>query len=90
MMEDYIKAERKLREEKEKLTERLGKVLEANGIKPHRAWFNWYKNNTIVYDNCNISLKILNDLEKEFGEIKCIYNQRNSNSLFIKFKDGEE
>ena len=91
MMSDYIKAEQKLQEEKDKLTERLGKVLEANGIKPHRAWFNWYKNNTIVYGNCNISLKVLNDLEKEFGEIQCIYNVHNSNSLFIKFaRESEE
>ena len=89
-MEDYIKAEKKLREEKDKLTKRLGKILEANGIKPHKAWFNWHKNNTIVYDNCNINLKLLNDLEKEFGEIKCIYNVRASNLLFIKFKGGEE
>lgn len=90
MMSDYIKAEQKLQEEKDKLTERLRKVLEANGIKSHMAWFNWYKNNTVVYGNCNINTKLLRDLEKEFGEIQCIYNVHNSNSLFIKFKGENE
>lgn len=90
MMSDYLKAEQKLQEEKDKLDGRLKKVLEANDIKPHLAWFNFYKNQTIVWNNCNISMKVLNDLEKEFGEIQCVYNTHNSNTLFIKFKDGEK
>ena len=66
-MKDYIKAEQKLQEEKDKLNNRLKKVLEENGIKTHLAWFNFYKNQTIVWSNCNISMKLLNELEKEFG-----------------------
>lgn len=89
-MSDYLKAEQKLQEEKDKLDGRLKKVLEENGIKTHLAWFNFYKNQTIVWSNCNISMKVLNDLEKEFGEIQCVYNTYNSNTLFIKFKDGEK
>lgn len=88
MMKDYIKAEQKLQEEKDKLNNRLKKVLEENGIKTHLARFNFYKNQTIVWSNCNISMKLLNELEKEFGEIQCVYNTHNSNTLFIKFKDG--
>lgn len=88
MMKDYIKAEQKLQEEKDKLNNRLKKVLEENGIKTHLAWFNFYKNSTIVWSNCNIPMKLLNELEKEFGEIQCVYNTHNSNTLFIKFKDG--
>lgn len=87
-MKDYIKAEQKLQEEKDKLNNRLKKVLEENGIKTHLAWFNFYKNQTIVWSNCNIPMKLLNELEKEFGEIQCVYNTHNSNTLFIKFKDG--
>lgn len=87
-MKDYIKAEQKLQEEKDKLNDRLKKVLEENGIKTHLAWFNFYKNQTIVWSNCNIPMKLLNELEKEFGEIQCVYNTHNSNTLFIKFKDG--
>lgn len=89
-MKDYIKAEQKLQEEKDKLNNRLKKVLEENGIKTHLAWFNFYKNQTIVWSNCNIPMKLLNELEKEFGEIQCVYNTHNSNTLFIKFKGGEK
>ena len=71
-MKDYIKAEQKLQEEKDKLNNRLKKVLEENGIKTHLAWFNFYKNQTIVWSNCNISMKLLNELEKEFGESQCV------------------
>lgn len=87
-MKDYIKAEQKLQEEKDKLNDRLKKVLEENGIKTDLAWFNFFKNQTIVWNNCNISMKLLNELEKEFGEIQCVYNTHISNTLFIKFKDG--
>ena len=88
-MEDYHKAKQKMEEEKDKLTERLNKVLEKNGIKPHRAWFNWYKTNTIVWDNCNIPRQVILDLEEEFGTIKCIYTPSRSENLFIKFEKGE-
>ena len=90
MMEDYIKAENQLEREKDKLNERLKKVLEANNIKTHLAGFNFYKNQTIIWGQCNVPKKILDELEKEFGEIQCVYNTHNSNTLFIKFKGGEE
>lgn len=90
MMEDYIKAENQLQKEKDKLNERLKKVLEANNVKTHLAWFNFYKNQTIVWGQCNVPKKILDELEKEFGEIQCVYNTHNSNTLFIKFKGESE
>lgn len=90
MMGDYIKAENQLQREKDKLNERLKKVLEANNIKTHLAWFNFYKNQTIVWGQCNVPKKILDELEGEFGEIQCVYNTHNSNTLFIKFKGESE
>lgn len=87
-MEEYMKAQLELQKQKDKLTERLAKILEKNEMKPHLAWFNFYKNKTIVWGNCNISLKILNDLQDEFGEIRCVYCTKGSNNLFIRFKDG--
>ena len=86
MMEDFHKAEKQLMIEKDKLTERLANVLEKNGIKTHMAWFNWSKTNTVCWNNCNISPKLINDLEKEFGEIQCIYTTHRTNNLFIRFK----
>lgn len=89
MMRDYHKAEQHLIEEKDKLTERLHKVLEKNEIKPHMAWFNWSKNDTIVWANCNIPRQAIIDLEEEFGKIRCIYTVSRANNLFIKFEKGE-
>lgn len=87
MMEDYQKAKTQLMKEKDKLTERLLKVLVKNGIKSYSAWFHWGKTNTIVWNNCNIPRQAIIDLEEEFGEIQCIYTYKgNRNTLFVKFK----
>ena len=85
-MEDYHKAREQLIIEKDKLTERLIKVLEKNDLKSHRAWFNWNKTNTIVWNNCSIPRQTILDLEEEFGEIKCIYTPSGSPNLFIRFR----
>ena len=92
ILDKYFEIRYKLKLIQEELGLKLEEILERNGYDRSLAWFNFNQDRfVIIWTLDHLPMKLLRDLEDEFGEIKEIHTTTMSNNFNIWFrKDGEE
>ena len=86
-MDDYFKIRSQLKELQLAMQLKLEHILKLNGFGKELAWFNFNNDRMIIiWNGGGLPKTMIDDIEKEFGEIEYIYSTQISENINIVMK----